>query len=125
MPRNALVFLPSIRPTMAAATGVCLCLQAALDAGMVDAQRLAAAAQIGGLRVRPAASPAADLLVCKAGSTLAFLQWRGSGGGGADSSVDGGNAARISRMSAAFKSSFVLVPYALLGDAEVLSAAAR
>lgn len=110
---------------MAAPAGVCLCLQAALDAGVVNEPRLAAAAAQLGLRVRPASSAAADLLVCKAGSTLAFLQWRGGGGGGADSSVDGGNAARIARMSAAFKSSFVLVPYAQLGDAEVLNAAAR
>ena len=104
---------------------VCLCLQAALNASVINEPRLAAAAAQLGLRVKPAASAAADVLVCKAGSTLAFLLWRGGGGGGGGGGSGDSNAARVARMSAAFKSSFVLVPYALLGDAEVLHAAAR
>lgn len=101
--------------------GVVIALQAACDSGAVAEQRLEQLAAAAQLRVRRVAAAAADLLVCQASKTLAFLLWPAAADGAARGGVD----ARVARLAASFKQAFVVVPHALLGDAAVLDAAAR
>ena len=96
---------------MAAAVGICLA--AACEQGVVQEATLSAA----GLRVRRVTSGAADLIVCKGGSTLAFMLWSE----GSDSDC----AARAPRLAAAARHAHVLVPHALMESPAAVDAASR
>jgi hypothetical protein len=101
-----------------ATAATCICLQQACESGVVDEAQLLQLAQAAGLKVRKVSSATADLLVSKAGSTLAFLLWRRSGDGDSMS-------VRAARLAGSFKRSYVLVPNDLQSNSEVLTAASR
>ena len=94
---------------MAAAVGICLA--AACEQGVVQEAALSAA----GLRVRRVTSGAADLIVCKGGSTLAFMLW----------SEGSDCAARVPRLAAAARHAIVMVPYELMDSPAAVGAASR
>jgi hypothetical protein len=100
------------------AAAVCICLQSAFDSGLLNEPRLLELAAAAELRVRKVTTAVADLMVCKAGSTLAFMLWRG--GAAADDT-----AVRVARMAGSFKQAYVLVPHEHLRTPAVLEAAAR
>lgn len=100
------------------AAAVCICLQSACDSGLLNEPRLLELAAAADLRVRKVTSAVADLMVCKAGSTLAFMLWRGGAGAG-------DTVARVARLAGAFKQAYVLVPHEQLCSPAVLDAAAR
>ena len=109
---------------MAAAPAVVIVLQSALDSGAVDGGDLSRLVAADGLLQRTAKSTPADLMICRAGCTLPFLLWSGAGSGGAGGAANS-DAARVSRLASTYRRGYVLVPFALLGDAAVLDAAAR
>ena len=100
------------------AAAVCICLQSAFDSGLLNEPRLLELAAAAELRVRKVTTAVADLMVCKAGSTLAFMLWLG--GAAADDT-----AVRVARMAGSFKQAYVLVPHEHLRTPAVLEAAAR
>ena len=107
--------------TMASAT--CIALQSACDSGVVSEQRLADLAAAAELRVRKVASMLPDLMVVKAGSTLAFVLWQGGSAGGTADGSDSSD--RLARLASAFKLVYVLVPHAMLDSPAVLDAVSR
>lgn len=101
-----------------AAAATCICLQSACEEGVVNETRLLQLAAAAELKVRKVAAAPADLLVSKAGTTLAFMLWRSDAGGG-------NMTERAARLASSFKHAHVLVPHALIGKPLVLDAAAR
>ncbi|KAI3428507.1 hypothetical protein D9Q98_007331 [Chlorella vulgaris] len=100
-----------------AAAATCICLQSACEEGVVNETRLLQLAAAAELKVRKVAAAPADLLVSKAGTTLAFMLWRSDAGGG-------NMTERAARLASSFKHAHVLVPHALIGKPLVLDAAA-
>ncbi|KAL4439246.1 hypothetical protein ABPG77_004148 [Micractinium sp. CCAP 211/92] len=103
--------------------------QKALQEGVLEAARLEQLAAAAGLRVRRVGSTQADLLVSKAGISLPFLLWRRAGcsktvvhsAGAASPAAVGAAAAAALKLAASFRQAYVMLPYDLLGDIDVLN----
>ncbi len=107
--------------------------QKALQEGVLEAARLEQLAAAAGLRVRRVGSTQADLLVSKAGTSLPFLLWRRAGcsntvvhsAGAASPAAVGAAAAAALKLAASFQQAYVMLPYDLLGDIDVLNTVSR